>query len=272
MITKSKFLQNLSSNKIKEDHAKPALLKIVDRKDGVNGWAVSIPVESTLIRESFKETFKTRKWDGDNKLWCVGSRSKTRLQQWVDMINNGGISEAEAELIEAELTTKELEKLRNQLAAEKERAETKLGIIAEKNAQLKAEIDELKKSSLFVAELNEAVTKAEAETSELKAQKKSLEDNNIEILNKLVSTATIKSALNEMCKYGRLSGDYNRNKYREAQETFIELHERLTEIGLISESIRQLSMDNFNRGGTGDRDYAGRYELSDLAKLEKIEL
>lgn len=76
------------------------------------GFAVRFPFE---LKDSFKATFKSAKWNPSSKEWNVGPRSRKRLDAWIDAVQGAADEIAAAD--EADLTAEELARVEREVAA-----------------------------------------------------------------------------------------------------------------------------------------------------------
>jgi chromosome segregation ATPase len=79
-------------------------MQILNLSNG--GYAIKFPF---ALKDSFRQAFPSAKWNPDLKQWEVGSRSKTRLEEWVKLVSESGIEEQlnvkeELSLADSEIT------------------------------------------------------------------------------------------------------------------------------------------------------------------------
>lgn len=263
----------------KRSHQQQAViteLKMQERKDGENGWAVAIPVASEFLRESFKKTFKTGKWDSENKLWCVGIRSKKRLEQWVETMNAEGVIEAETELREAELSVSELEKIvhdaveyRASIVTKAESARAQANNLRNDIKLLEKETEEQRRSKEVLASLKEEVAAAKEGVETAKAARDTEFEANKATLSQFIDIFELSDAHDDMITYGHRGHKGNNVVvYRQAQKLMSDAEESLKRAGLRCDAISELAVDKFNRAKVDDRDDAERFCMFDLCKVQ----
>lgn len=74
------------------------------------GFAIKLPFD---LKDSFRATFPSAKWNPSSKQWEVGPRSGKRLRQWA--VAAADVAQAIEERDQQELTAAELEQLRSEL-------------------------------------------------------------------------------------------------------------------------------------------------------------
>ena len=200
-------------------------------KEIASGYACYFPIE---LKESFKSTFKSAKWDSVERCWKVGPRSKKRLDQWVELALPAAQELAEvdvAELTEHEIAevTRELTELRVQIVrAEEKRVSYERTIVA-----LVAAKDELAKA------------KARLEASKREAFEKGQEAR--QLLANVCDLNVIAEAQHVMQSHQGKSTTQSREAFKEAQRTIRRESERLLEAGFISQGLLRLTDASFNR-------------------------
>ncbi|MGR5269746.1 hypothetical protein ACPV5R_18560 [Vibrio astriarenae] len=273
IVTNREAASTESETELNEHQKDTTALVPVERKDGVKGLAVHIPFDFEAVRESFKSTFPTRHWDGENKLWCVGSRTKKRLMQWIDSVNESGLIENLLEKNEEELQAAELEALRFELASKAEQVTEKLEEVKAQKATLTTEIAQLKSAQITISKRVAEIESINSENEALEAEKRKLFKQQEDTLRKLININIdeLYSAREAMIKHGGLRrGDYNRKMYKDSQQLFVEARDKLLDAGYESEGISELAENNINRAEFGDRDYAGDVSHMQIVTLTEI--
>lgn len=220
------------------------------------GFSVKFPFE---LKDSFRGTFKTAKWNPCEKVWVVGPRSEKRLDQW--------ISESEALCAEFEKAKEE-----NDSHA---LTENELIVVKHELAQFKLKIEELNKtnerlteSRLLISSIREEIKIAKAEFDEkTKIQKEHQAILQAEF-DKVCDLRTILDAQSDMQSAYNKIGAIHRRKYKTAQETIIEQHDRLEKVSMRSLGLAELGAMSFNRP---DRDVPRDITLSQILTFRKYE-
>lgn len=222
--------------------------------DKVSGYYVFFPY---ALKDSFKATFKTAKWDAARRAWCVGPRSKKHLDQWIAAVS-GAVETAEKadkahdEMPLTEEEIRDLEKAARELIVE--------------NEKLKAEIEEHEQLKSKVAALREKLTALRAEKEALTAARDAKRAENEKAMSGVIDVAEIDKAINEM-KAARRAGIGSRNRIRfdSAQEVLNKARSALEKVGMKSRGLDFLVCMNFNRP---DRDrFCDAPDLFDIETL-----
>ncbi|MDX5592566.1 hypothetical protein [Pseudovibrio sp. SPO723] len=216
------------------------------------GFAAYFPYE---LKDNFRTTFKTAKWNGQLKRWEVGPRSGKRLEQWAAEAQEA--AEAIEQEAEAELTEQDLAQIRNELAkikgdieAAQERKE-KLAEVKQMLADARAELDEAK----------QALTEEKAAADEVQKDVATL-------LANVCDMKAVAEAHKAMIKNQGIKKAWATKLYREAQEVIEAQHDKLRDAGFVSEGLEEL--ENFNVNRT-DRDNARRVTEADILTITKID-
>lgn len=216
------------------------------------GLMVRLPYS---LKDSFKGVFKTAKWDPDAKGWLLGSRSKKRLEQWIEAVGpviSDIEDEAQAELNERELKVLEydISMLRLELARQKE------------------SINSLKASKTLI-------NQAKNELAELQRQR---EEERLALERETVAS---KIALDRVCDVDRIITCYQvmvathnvqtsqaRNRFKEAAAIIYQQHTKLLSAGFRCAGMEALGNMNVNRP---DRDVPKDISVKDLLCLKRLE-
>ena len=218
------------------------------------GFAVKLPFD---LKDNFKETFKTAKWNPTEKQWEVGPRSGKRLEEWVKLASP--LAEEIQKADEADLTEKEYNKIRLELTSireelERERADKENFIVV---------CEKLKKAKDELADLKTKVKQERAE-KQLKLEEVK------EFMSEAISLDTIRSAHQTMIKHYNKNhnGSRSRTPFDQARTEIREEHEKLQSLGFSSEALAYLQYCNFNRP---DRDNPNKIVYDDYFKIKAID-
>lgn len=220
-----------------------------------NGFAVEFPFR---LKDQFKATFPSAKWDPVLKVWIVGPRSRTRLDQWVAAASQ--VAETIVEAEQAELTEQELADVRAQMTSLRQAIEDARGT---RNA-LKAVRELLAADKAKLEEVRE--THAQ-EVHEAKASKQSL----IAMLAGIVDFNAVNAAVVKMAKAHDGVGRRNRDDFHTAQAVIAREHNRLLEAGYRSRGLAELASANFNRPDRDHPKFVTEAMILDISRAEKTE-
>ncbi|MFT0211824.1 hypothetical protein VQ643_04310 [Pseudomonas sp. F1_0610] len=221
------------------------------------GYQVFFPFE---LKDNFRSIFKSAKWNPMAKCWEVGTRSKTRLENWVeavqstaDAIVTNAEEEAAARISENELFAieQEMKEIQKTLALAKE-----IRANAEKTKEFlepaKAELEAAK------AELVAAKKEAVSALNEAKA-----------FVSKVIDVEAVTAAHQAMCKNHGEVGSQAREAFNSACWVMREQNDKLKELGFYSPALDALYHMNFNRP---QRDIPRSININiDIYTLEKLE-
>lgn len=223
------------------------------------GFSVQFPYD---LLGSFKENFKTAKWDGRNKLWNVGPRSGAKLEQWANAAKAALPTEEQlAEHDEHLMLDEEIAKLKQSADAIKKQIEDELAKSLSIDKKM-AEIEELKKkveeakTVLAAAKADIAALNEKAETAKQEAQ--AVAKDGYAMLNEIIDVAKAKSLANIMSANfnkqftGSFSNRYDKHKFNDAKDEIIAMREKLKEAGLACQAIDWIAEANINRPDRDD--------------------
>ena len=225
-------------------------------RKSTKGFNVYFPFS---LKDSFRETFKTARWDAMGRCWKVGVRSEKKLHQWVDLVtpvlaeldkqDEELITEQEVESVQAEL--KEI-----QTRIDEKRQERQKYASCEKLAELKEQLKDAKAELLKETEL--------ANDKRLVAES---------MLNNVCDLSAINAAHKDMKEVWSLVHSDARqrtklkDKFYNACRVLQNQNEKLMKLGFYSAGLSELSDMNLNRT---DRDRPYSVSLSDIYDLRKI--
>lgn len=224
------------------------------------GYGIKFPFE---LKDLFKASFKSAKWNPIDKQWEVGSRSGARLEQWAIEVTElaSKTEQYNNQHDEAELKQDEIAALKNQLENELVNLNRKLETLNE--------IKETFTDSLeAIAKLKQQVATASAEvknaTEIVIKQKEEIKER----INGIINIDTVMKARQQMIFVYKQVGATARGRYDEAQSVIKEAIENLANAKLKSYGLNKLYYMNFNRP---DRDNPNSVEIEDIYTIEEIE-
>lgn len=215
-------------------------MKTIDIKTTSAGATVAFPFE---LKDAFRNAFPSAKWNAAAKVWTVGSRSITRLNDWADKIRTSGIL-AELEVNEElELSNREIDRLsveiakvREMLKAAKATADAAAAARA-RAAQLSVELDGMK------AELASATDKKiEAENSAAEAAR-----SVAEVVATVASEAEVTMLRNGMVADARRPSPDTREAFAKKRARMSDILAALNNAGLTSAVVRRCATADWNR-------------------------
>lgn len=214
------------------------------------GFKVFFPFE---LKDTFKKTFKTAKWNPSEKCWEVGPKSGKKLDQWIELAQPAvdDISSVD----EAELSEAELIELQAQIT--EVRAQT---------AKVKAAVSTLAAAVDLLREAQADLKKAQAELDAAKQEQTAQMRLAKETLGAIIDINAVCLAHTTMMRCGRV-GSAAREKWDNAQAVLKVAREQLKTAGFVSQGIDTLYYLNFNRA---DRDKPQDVWLDDIYKISKV--
>jgi hypothetical protein len=213
------------------------------------GFGVKFPFE---LKDSFKATFRTAKWNGYKKQWEVGPRSKKKLEQWIEIASKAA---EEIELADSEeLKKEELAKI------EADIAKIRAGIANRRKEINAVNVVEMLNSA------KEELAKAQAEFEAATTEKSIKLAEAKEMLSRVCDINTIQAAISKMKDNHNKVGSKPRGIFDNAQHELIQEYKKIQAIGFRSWGLYDLINLNFNRP---DRDRID--DCSSIYELEKIE-
>ncbi len=209
-----------------------------------SGAAAQFPFE---LKDAFRKAFPSAKWNASAKQWEVGSRSVTRLEQWIDEVKKSGIIEEMNSLEEADIAEREL----NDLAAAV--ASIRASIDAAHVSKERA--DERKAQS---QELSEKLEGMKSDLEAAKAKKQASEEaaeaaaQDVEARIAHITTPAQINALRATMKKNFIPKSYATGPFNEAQSKLRAIRDELEEAGIECRAVSLAVSANKNRR---DRDY-----------------
>lgn len=211
------------------------------------GAAAKFPFE---LKDAFRKAFPSAKWNSTYKQWEVGSKSVSRLQQWLAQVDASGVEAELAARDEADMSDKDVAALTADMeAVRREIAAACVGKTAADEARARSEA------------LRAQLEAARAELEAAKAEKVAAEaaqaavEADVEARIAHIATRGRIEALRSEMKRNWIPKAYAKPLFEEAQSKLRDIFRALREAGVECEAARLAANANFNRK---DRD------LSDL--------
>ena len=221
-----------------------------------NGFAlVNLPFE---LKDLFKKTFSTAKWDGIQKVWTVGVRSEKKLAQFVNEIQADvqEINEVKEQADNQELLVNELQKIKDELA------------------QLKAEINNQKEKSNELNSVLALLNEVKDEVKELTIEKneivKANENTQNEIknaVNKIIDVKNVENAIMNIKKVFKSVKSADRDIFNQQIKIVLNELNKLEEKGLTNKFLINIVNINWNRK---DKFNIYAIDLNDIFKVSKL--
>lgn len=200
------------------------------------GFAIKFPF---ALKDAFRATFPSAKWDALTKEWTVGPRSGKRLEAWAAEAQQAAADIAARE--EAELAQAELTQIRADIEAARQQART----AAEYRAELQATRAALEAAQAELAQANAQAAAAKAET-------RKEQDQIVALLKTHIDLPSITAAKKEM-EQNMAPGDrVKKQRFEEAREVIKAERDKLAAAGLRLQALSELASANINRP---DRDH-----------------
>lgn len=202
---------------------------------------VSFPIS---LKDDFKTTFRTAKWNSFSKTWSVTTRSRKKLEAWIAAVEESGalISAEDFDAIELadrehEELVERINRLKRDLDAKNSEADD-LADLRERNAKMLQHIENMK------SEISAAAAKNTDERSAAASEKKKIED----VVASIIDLAAVKSAIAKMLKEAKFGGTQRgREIFNENKEIVSDALSALEDAGITSETMTDLSYANYNR-------------------------
>lgn len=203
------------------------------------------------IKDSFKELFKTAKWDGFSKKWTLNIKHEKNLQLFIQESKDA------------------LQTLEHKELLEDEKIATELSISRIKDS-LKiydADLELYKKFLAIVKEKREELEKFKKLETEKKEEHSKLKAEVTQELSNIIDLEEVRTLQDAMCNAFHSVKTFNREKYEDAQERLKEISKTLASVGLRSDGINELAYMNWNRK---DRDNPADITFNDICNISKI--
>jgi hypothetical protein len=206
------------------------------------GAAIRFPFE---LKDAFRASFKTAKWNARDKKWEVGPRSVKRLEQWVAEVEASGVIEDLTARDERDFLGEELDELRRKIesvkleirAAERSRDDADADAARERAVETRAKLDEMKSAlGAAAAARDEAIAAAAAARADVWS-----------IVSRHADIDEIESLRRGMLYDWREPKAVNSLRFRERQDRLREIRDELIEVGIKSRALGLAASANFNR-------------------------
>lgn len=203
--------------------------------------SVHFPFE---LKDQFRKAFRSARWDASSRVWIVKSSAEKRLAAWVQEVEASGALEALADKSDAEMSEREIEKLRSELSAIRTYAEAKAAAIRSAGytpgclSSLGAEVAAARATA-------NTVRAQEAQVGEIKAAKEAAKEAEeaAKVAN-VIDTTAVKEAIFQ------IKTAMKKKDRKHAAAVAFELRqtvEKLEEAGWESEALRSIAFYNWNR-------------------------
>lgn len=204
-----------------------------------SGAATKFPYE---LKDSFRAAFPKAKWNKSAKQWEVGSRSATRLQQWLAEIDNSRI--------EADLATRDAVLMIETEIASLARAISSVRGDIKKAYDGKRDADDYRaRAEALRAELEAAKAELQMARDAQAAAKAAAEAVAADIdarVSHIATRAQIESLRTKMRK-NWVPKAYARPHFDAAQDELLAILHALREVGVECDAARKAVNVNFNR-------------------------
>ena len=209
---------------------------------------VSLPF---ALKDSFKSTFKTAKWDNFSKTWNIKNSavSTKKLDAWIAEVDGSGVIDALNAVDEEEMDQKTIQAI--QIELKEIRDSLSNTVSAEKRHKT---IDLL---AVVRTELNAEREKRNAAQAQAKDQKSQIE----EYLGALVDLGEMRNAYATMRRTHNGVGSNCRTDFNSAQSTLVDFYNMLNKYGFHSKTLDSITDANFNRP---ERDNLTRYPFEKI--------
>jgi DNA repair exonuclease SbcCD ATPase subunit len=222
------------------------------------GFSISFPFE---LKDSFRQTFPTARWNKVSRSWETGPRSESRLQQWAQECRSAVDQLSQIE--ELEMKAEELEKLRAQIAEVSREITAKLQTIESKEALTQ----KLQQTAIELIASRDKLEKVESRLRQARSAQSDALKSVHAALEGIVDFEELKSACEMMSRWHRQVGATAREKFEEGQQTLLDIQEALSEAGWQNDGVDYMCAANFNRP---DRDHFSLMPVGALQSFSKI--
>ena len=227
-----------------------------------NGFCVKFPFE---LKDLFKQTFKSAKWDSAKKVWITGVRSEKKLQQWISEVGDiaSDIETCKDEMDSHELDENEITKIRHAISVMTTDLNNTLENIADANTKTRM----VNVEKVF-AEMEGKLEKAKEDLAIANNELALKVSKNKAILNSVINLDDVLKHQRIMAKEASKIGKNHKENYCESQDVIIDAKQRLQALGFASIGLNLLTYMSFNRC---DRDKPLDITLDQILNLTVIE-
>ena len=236
------------------------LMKISVR-DGRN---ISFPFE---LKDSFRNTFRSAKWNSQYREWRVAKGAEDRLADWVREIENSGVLQDMETAETARLSELEIQSLSAEIRQLK--AKIASGQASVQSADHKTE--QARKLRAEISELGDRFCTQQKARTEALERKASEMAKIMEILGTVADVDKIESLLRGMRNDWGLLKAVNRRRFEEKQEQIEEIRADLESAGIRSEALDLAVGVNFNRRDRDEPDLSVELMFAIIPDFENRE-
>ncbi|ELK2252454.1 hypothetical protein NB501_05445 [Vibrio alginolyticus] len=243
-----------------------------------NGFEVNVDYE---LKDLFKKSFPSAKWQSQSKTWKVGPRSGKRLEQWVSEVDGLAAEIKEKnDLKESSLIVeKEYDELRydviklsESVNAEKRRLESYISNKTEMIEEATEEKEELSKALEFVKkQVQDTLEDLNTVKIETEQVKKDLLEESRKIFEALLDTDEISSSLSMMQRQTGQVSTRCREQWQSAKDKLIEAYDTLKNHGYYSKGLDEITDLNWNKQRRSGVTTARDFSYDDFLELKEIE-
>lgn len=229
-------------------------LKIVEIETGFA--LLNLPYE---LKDAFKKVFKTAKWDTYRRCWTVGVRGKTKLIEFVELI------EKDVEALNQKKEEQETERLNeNQIMA----LNSELNKLRDHIDLMNEELTSFKQTNSVLSDLKEQLFVVQDKHTRLMETLNKEKEEAIQTVNSIVDIEKIQQAFKDMKYYYKKVCSTDKHEYYRAINIIQEELIKLNENGLHSRTLKKLTEFNWNRK---DKYNPFDINLENMYKLEEFD-
>ena len=202
---------------------------------------VEFPIQ---LKDSFKSTFRTAKWNAGSRTWYVSSRSRAKLEAWIKAAEESGALMTAEDFDAMDVTERDAERMATEFAALKKSIEIERKRFTGIEEKRKANAEMLEHLAKLRADLDLAAAQTKAAAEAEKAETASIEA----VVASIVSMSSIRSAHSQMIREAKAGAtSKGRDRFDAHTEVIWTALCKLRENGIDSEQMRILANANYNR-------------------------
>lgn len=217
-----------------------------------NGYDVQFPF---ALKDAFKASFPSARWNALQKVWQCGPRSGNRLALWAEAA--GEAAEAIADAEEADFTLEEVARVRAEMTELRDKIE-----------QARAATGKASEVRKLLEQERAALQTVRSEKIAAQAEKAAGEANLKLLLSGVVNMAAVEEAMSVMARTHNQVGATARGQFEAAQATIRKERDALRAAGFNSAGLAWLASASFNRP---DRDHVRLMPEGALLNIKKWE-
>lgn len=226
---------------------------------------VEFPIQ---LKDSFKATFRTAKWNSGSRTWYVSSRSRAKLEAWIKAAEESGALMTAEEFDAMEVTERDLERMTTDLAALKRSLDVERKRFAGIEEKRKANAEMLQHLSSLRADLDLAAAQTKAAAEAEKAETASIET----VVASIINLSSIRSAHSQMIREAKQGAtSKGKDRFDAHAEVIWTALCKLRENGIDSEQMRILANANYNRKHKDLGDWDSAITFQPYVKSEEDE-